>query len=212
MVSLDIAHQRLGHVDRRQIQRMFNLNLVEGLNLKTTKDDPHVCGDCAGGKMHRVSYYTSSTPKANGIAGRIHSDVCGPMSHASLGGARYFVVFKDEFSSWTVVNFMKSKSEVLDHLKTLHALFKNQNDSSIKILRSDQGTEYVNAPTKEWIQKMGILHEMSAPYTAEQNGTSERTNRTIMVSARSMMIFSRVPPELWAEAVMYHIILSSNCT
>jgi len=62
MVSLDIAHQRLGHVDRRQIQRMLNLNLVEGLNLKTTKDDPHVCGSFAGGKMHRISYYTSSTP------------------------------------------------------------------------------------------------------------------------------------------------------
>ena len=82
-------------------------------------------------------------------------------------------------------------------------LFMNQNGSSIKILRSDQGTEYVNALTKEWIQKMGILHEMSAPYTAEQNGTSERTNRTIMESARSMMVFSRAPPEFWAEAVTY---------
>jgi len=203
VVSLDIAHQRLGHVDRRQIQKMFNLNLVDGLNLKTTKDDSHVCSGCAGGRMHRITYHTSTTPKATTIAGRIHSDVCGPMSHASLGGARYFVVFKDEFSSWTVVNIMKSKSEVLGHLKTLQALFTNQNGSSIKILRSDQGTEYVNALTKEWIQKMGILHEMSAPYTAEQNGTSERTNRTIMESARSMMVFSRAPPEFWAEAVTY---------
>jgi len=78
------------------------------------------------------------------------------MSYASLRGTRYFVVFKDKFSSWTVVNNMKSKSEVLGHLKTFHALFKNQHGSAIKILRSDQGTEYVNTLTKEWIQQMGI--------------------------------------------------------
>ena len=128
------------------------------------------------------------------------------MPHPSLGGARYFVVFKDEFSSWTVVNIMNAKSEVLGNLKTLHALFKNQNGSSIKILRSDQGIVYVNAPTKEWNEKMDILHEMSAPYTAEQNGTSERSNRTIMESALSIMTF-RIPSRQKSETP-YQIFLS----
>jgi hypothetical protein len=33
----------------------------------------------------------------------IHSDVCGPMQVNSLGGKRYFVIFKDDFSNYTYV-------------------------------------------------------------------------------------------------------------
>jgi len=42
VVSLEIAHQGLGHVDRQQIQKMFNLTLVDGLNVKATKDGPYL--------------------------------------------------------------------------------------------------------------------------------------------------------------------------
>ena len=202
-VSLDIAHRRLGHTDSRQIRRMFTMKLVEGLNLKNTKEDHRICRGCAGGKMHKTSYRTSTSSKADCIAGRIHSDVCGPMPHTSLGGAQYFVIFKDEYSGWIVVNFMKSKAEVFNHLKTLHAFLKNQTSFSIKILRSDQGNEYTNAATTEWTKQMGILHEKSVTYTPQQNGTSERANRTVVESARSMMSFSKAPPELWGEAVAY---------
>ena len=196
-VSLELAHRRLGHTDSRQIRRMFTMKLVEGLNLKNTKEEHRICSGCAGGKMHKTSYRTSTSSKADCIAGRINSDVCGPMPHTSLGGAQYFVIFKDEYSGWIVVNFMKSKAEVFNHLKTLHAFLKNQTSFSIKILRSDQGTEYTNAATTEWTKQMGILHEKSVTYTPQQNGTSERANRTVVESARSMMSFSKAPPELW---------------
>ncbi len=202
-VSLDTAHRRLGHVDSRQVKRMFTMDLVKGLNLKDTKEDQQICSGCASGKMHKKSHQHSTSPKADCIAGRIHSDVCGPMPHASLGYARYFVIFKDEYSGWITVNFIKSKTEVLNHLKTLHAFLKNQTGCSIKVIRSDQGTEYVNAATAEWTRMMGILHEKSVAYTPQQNGTSERANRTIVESARSMMTFSKAPPEMWAEAVAY---------
>ena len=179
LTDLNTAHQRMGHADRRKIQQMFTMNLVKGLNLKSTTEDNTVCRGCAGGKMHKTSYRTSTFPKANSISGRIHSDVCGPIEKPSLGGALYFFVFKDKYSGWTTVNFMKMKTEVLGHLKNVHAFFKNQTGSSIKILRSDQGSEYINRATKEWIQEMGIIHETSVPYTPEQKGhPKERTERS----------------------------------
>lgn len=163
MITLETAHQRLGHANCRQIKRMFSMKLVEGLILKDTIEDNRVCSGCAVGKMQRKSYQSSKSPKADCIAGRVHSDVCGPMHQTSLEGARYFVTFKDEYSGWLTTNFMKSKTEVLSHLKAFHAFLINQTGHSIKILRSDQGTEYINVATTEWIQKMGILHEKKRP-------------------------------------------------
>ena len=44
---------------------------------------------------------------------------------------------------------------------------------------------------------MGIVHE----YTPEQNGVSERYNRTIMEAARTMLLHATLPLSFWAEAV-----------
>ena len=181
------------------------MKLVDGLSFERTKNDEEICRGCAGGKMPRSPHPSSTSPKADHIAGRVHSDVCGPMSQDSLGGARYFVIFKDEFSGWIVVNFMKSKAEVLYHLKLLHAFLKNQTGNSIKILTTDQGTETLNAATTKWTQEMGIIHEMSVIYTPEQDGTSERVIRTVMEMARSMMTFCNAPLWIWAVAYAAYI-------
>ena len=47
----------------------------------------------------------------------------------------------------------------------------------------------------------GISREFTVPHTPQQNGVSERLNRTIMEAVRSMIFHSGVPLELWAEAV-----------
>ena len=100
--------------------------------------------------MHRLPFQTSVSPKMDRIGGRIHSDVCGPMSYASLGGARFYVLFKDEFSGWIKIKFMKSKSEVLYYLQSFSAFLKNHTGETIQRLRTDNGTEYVNAATSKW--------------------------------------------------------------
>ncbi|GJT72721.1 integrase, catalytic region, zinc finger, CCHC-type containing protein [Tanacetum coccineum] len=49
--------------------------------------------------------------------------------------------------------------------------------------------------------KCGIFHQKSVPRTPQQNGVVERRNRTLVEAARTMMIFSKAPMFLWAEAV-----------
>lgn len=56
----------------------------------------------------------------------------------------------------------------------------------------------------DWLTARGINHETSAPYSPEQKGVAERSNRTIMEAARSLLHSKGVPVKLWAEAV--------NCT
>ncbi|GKD80911.1 retrovirus-related pol polyprotein from transposon TNT 1-94 [Tanacetum coccineum] len=50
-------------------------------------------------------------------------------------------------------------------------------------------------------EKVGIFHQKTVPRTPQQNGVVERRNRTLVEAARTMLIFSKAPMFLWAEAV-----------
>ena len=47
-----------------------------------------------------------------------------------------------------------------------------------------------------------MLSEITTPYTPEQNGVAERTNRTIFSKVRSAIEDSNLPPELWPEILL----------
>ncbi|GJX67763.1 retrovirus-related pol polyprotein from transposon TNT 1-94 [Tanacetum coccineum] len=68
-------------------------------------------------------------------------------------------------------------------------------------IRTDNGTEFKNANLKAHYEKLGIMQQFSTARTPQQNGVVERRNRTLVEAARTMLIFSRLPEFLWAEAV-----------
>lgn len=74
----------------------------------------------------------------------IYSDVCGPFKTESVSGAKYFVLFKDDCTSYRMVYFIKHKSDVVECFKKFYNLVKNQFGYTIKVLHTDGGTEYVN--------------------------------------------------------------------
>ena len=62
----------------------------------------------------------------------IHSDVWGPSPIASMSGSRYFVIFVDDFSRYTLVFLMKSYSELLDIYCTFAKMVETQFSKPIK--------------------------------------------------------------------------------
>nr|GEY14917.1 reverse transcriptase domain-containing protein [Tanacetum cinerariifolium] len=73
--------------------------------------------------------------------------------------------------------------------------------SPVIIIRTDNGTEFKNQVLKEYFDNVGISHQMYSVRTPQQNGVVERRNRTLVEAARTMLIFSRAPLFLWAEAI-----------
>ena len=71
----------------------------------------------------------------------------------------------------------------------------------IKILQSDNGTEYCNNQFDEFLVKNGIRRRLATAYTPQQNGVAERKNRTLVEMARCMMRQAGAPPAFWAEAI-----------
>ena len=52
-----------------------------------------------------------------------------------------------------------------------------------------------------------IVHQMTTPYSPQQNGVSERKNRTVMEMAKCMLFEKKLPKLLWVEAVSTSIYL-----
>ena len=63
----------------------------------------------------------------------------------------------------------------------------NEFETTIKRVRSDNGSEFKNNRINELCDEFGIRHQFSAKYTLQSNGLVERKNRTLIDMTRSML-------------------------
>lgn len=123
------------------------------------------------------------------------------MSMQSVGRSRFYVNWIDHVSGFRHLHFMRHKSDVYGRFQEFHATIQNKFGRSIKVLRMDNGKEYINNNMLRYLAKHGIQLETTAPHTPEQNGRSERDNRILVESARSMLHAKKLPVRLRTEAM-----------
>ncbi|GJZ81524.1 putative ribonuclease H-like domain-containing protein [Tanacetum coccineum] len=99
------------------------------------------------------------------------------------------------------VFFLATKDETSGILQNFIRQIENQLNHRVKIIRSDNGTEFKNRDMLEFCGNKGIKQEYSNARTPQQNGVAERMNRTLIEAARTMLADSLLPTTFWAEAV-----------
>lgn len=207
--SLQQWHRRLGHVNVATIKSMCTNDVVSGIKMTNTEN--FFCEECQLGKMHRVSHsrredYVMEKGEC------IHIDLCGPMEQTGIGGARYFMLLKDEATGFRFVYILAQKSEVHQLLTNFVAQIKNVWNVQFKRIRCDNGSEFINKNVLNLVAENGIILDRISPYTPEQNGFIERDNRTVQESARTMLISSGLHKSLWPEAVRTAVYLLNRTT
>jgi transposase InsO family protein len=78
---------------------------------------------------------------------------------------------------------------------------KNEIGHKIKVLRFDNGGEFVFKKFDAFLAERGIQRQRSAPYSPQQNGAAKCANRTIMECATSMILTQGLGLEFWGEVV-----------
>nr|GEW69205.1 hypothetical protein [Tanacetum cinerariifolium] len=91
---------------------------------------------------------------------------------ACLKGKQHKESLTDDFSRFTWTFFLKAKDETSGILRKFITEIQNLKDLKVKIIR-----------------------------TPQQNGVSERRNRTLIEPARTMLADAKLPVTFWAEAV-----------
>ena len=87
---------------------------------------------------------------------------------------------------------------------------KNETGLRVRAIRTDSGGEYTSQSFNKVCADKGIVHQFTNPYTPEQNCVSERLNRTLIESARSMLYHAKMPLTFWAECMNTAIYLHNQ--
>ncbi|GKB56739.1 retrotransposon protein, putative, ty1-copia subclass [Tanacetum coccineum] len=189
-------HCRLGHISKKRIEKLQHDGLLNSSDIESLGK----CVSCMSGKMARKPY-SHQVERAKDLLGLIHTDVCGPFRIMSRQGANYFVTFTDDFSRYGYVYLLKHKHEVFETFKVFQKEVENQLGKTIKSLRSDRGGEYMSQEFLDHLKEHGIIAQRTPPYTPQNNGVSERRNRTLLDMVRSMMSQTTLPKSFWDYAL-----------
>lgn len=206
-VSHEVWHKRLAHLNSRSMKLMKD-GMVTGMYYQDKYFKQ--CEACVKGKQCKLPFPKKSTNRSEELLGLVHTDVCGPMEVPSFSGAYYFVLFIDDYSRKTFIYFMRRKNEVFEKFKIFKALVENQTDRKIKVLRSDNGGEYINIVFQDYLKACGIKHQTTVPHCSAQNGVAERANRTIVEKARCLLQDAGLSKNYWAEAVNTAVYLKNR--
>nr|GFC74573.1 retrovirus-related Pol polyprotein from transposon TNT 1-94 [Tanacetum cinerariifolium] len=155
--------------------KSFELGLPR---LKFKKD--HLCSACQLGKSKKHTHKLKAENTNLEVLNTLHMDLCGPMRVQTINGKKYILVIVDDYSRFTWVKFLRSKDETSEVVIKFITQIQVGLNKTVRYTRTDNGTEFVN-------------HTMTEYY--------ERQNRTLIEAAQTMLIFSKAPMFLWAEAV-----------
>nr|GEV13482.1 retrovirus-related Pol polyprotein from transposon TNT 1-94 [Tanacetum cinerariifolium] len=199
----NLWHRRLGHINFKTMNKLVKGNLVRGLPSKFFEND-HTCVAYKKSKQHKASCKPKPISSVNQPLQRLYMDLFRPTFVKCLNKKSYCLVVTDDYSRFTWVFFLATKDETSHILKTFITGLENQLSLKVKIIISDNRTEFKNNNLNQFCGIKGIKgikREFSVPRTPQQNGNAERKNRTLIEAARTMLADSLLPIPFWAEAV-----------
>jgi hypothetical protein len=205
--SWETWHKRFGHISYTGLQKLLDLDLVDGFNVdtRTLKTD---CVACTEAKQ-TVEPFNQSTNRVTQPGELTHIDMWGKYRVASIHGNQYYIVYVDDRGRYTTLDFLRTKDQAVQSVKNyvtrLKALGRNP-----KALRFDRGKEFINEHLKKWCAEQGIEIQTTAPYSPAQNGVAERMNRTLVELACAMINAHGLPEFLWELAVAHAAYLRNR--
>ncbi|KAJ9547379.1 hypothetical protein OSB04_019922 [Centaurea solstitialis] len=193
-------HKRLSHLNFKTLNQLCINNLVIGLpDFRYTK--VFLCSACEKGKQTRASFKSKQISSISSPLQLLHMDLFGPVNVQSIAGKKYTLVIVDEYSRYTWVFFLRSKSDAPEEIILFVRKMERLNNLTVRSIRSDHGTEFKNSTLETFFDQKGISQNFSSVRTPQQNGVAERRNRTLIEAARSMLSEANLATQFWAEAV-----------
>ncbi|KAH9648136.1 hypothetical protein KPL70_025471 [Citrus sinensis] len=189
-------HMRLGHMSEKGLRELKKQGVIGSDQITSLE----FCEKCVFGKATRQKFGTGKKETKHSLD-YIHSDLWGPSQVLSHGGARYFMTLIDDYTRKVWVYVLKQKGEALMKFKEWMTLIENQTGRKVKRLRTDNGLEYCSKEFDSYYKEKGIVRHKTVRHTPQQNGLTERMNRTLVEKVRCMLFSANLSKHFWADAV-----------
>lgn len=209
---INLWHERMGHINKATVLKTSKaVNGMGKIDHKRSQTrglaDRIDCESCKMGKQSKFPIPLSRRDRAKEVGERVHLDICGPVGEPTISGHKYFILFKDEYSNFRFIYFMKSREEAYECIRKTVARISADTKMHVRYMISDCGSEFTSKRTQDFFISNNIVHKTAAPFTPAQNGFIERDNRTVMEGVRSMLYHMKLPGKLWGEAGMTFVQL-----
>nr|GEV96925.1 hypothetical protein [Tanacetum cinerariifolium] len=175
----NLWHRRLGHVNFKTINKRVKGNLVRGLPTKVFEND-NSCVACKKGKQHKASCKSKPVSSVDQSLFRLHMDLFGPTFIKGLNKKSYCLVITDDYSRFTWVFFLATKDETSPILKTFITGIKNQLSLKVKVIRSDNGTEFEKSGLDQFCGLNDLL--LFIPFWAKAVNTACYVQNRVLVT------------------------------
>ncbi|CAI7912384.1 unnamed protein product [Closterium sp. NIES-54] len=196
----DRLHARLAHVSVDTIKSSAKHEVATGLDITSSTGTDPLCVSCVGGKLARHTFPDKGSNAKEALA-VVHIDLCGPFRVAAKDGSLYFLLLKDRHTRFVWVMPVAKKSDVLREFQKWLVLVERQAKKSVLMLCSDRGGEFLGKEFTAFVDSKGIVHDLTCPYTPQQNGMAEREMRTAVESVRTMLLHMGVQHHWWHLAL-----------
>ncbi|GJR98474.1 retrovirus-related pol polyprotein from transposon TNT 1-94 [Tanacetum coccineum] len=115
------------------------------------------------GKSKKASHPLKTANTNTEVLHTLHMDLCGPMRTESINGKKYVLVIVDDYTRFGWVRFLRSKDETPQVIEKFIVKTQRALNATVRFVRTDNGTEFVNKTLDGWFESVGISHETSVP-------------------------------------------------
>nr|GEV29884.1 retrovirus-related Pol polyprotein from transposon TNT 1-94 [Tanacetum cinerariifolium] len=155
-------HHRLNHLNFGTLNELAQNDLGRGLP-KLKYDQDHLCPSCQLGKSKKSSHPLKTVNTNTDILNTLHMDLCGLMRIESINKKKYILVIVDDYTRFGWVRFLRTKDETPEVIKKFIGTTQCALNATVRYVRTDNGTEFVNKTLTEFFESVGITHNTSVP-------------------------------------------------
>ncbi len=194
--DINDAHDKMGHANESTLaQTIKSIGQSPTGTLQT-------CDGCARAKARQKNVSKHGKEHATKPGERIMFDTSGPYPE-SLGGNRYHLCIKDEYSKKAWSQMLRSRKDVPEAIEDFLIELKAKGYHT-KFLRCDNAGEHTAIP--QLCKQLGIQLEYTSPYTPQFNGSVEREITSIREGGMAQLFAANLTQELqkklWAESFL----------
>jgi IS30 family transposase len=160
------------------------------------------CPVCAISKSTRINLM-ASTNREIGRMDIFAVDLIGPFQVDLVDGGKYIMTMRDVATGYCFVCVLTHKWEATGHIILIIDKVENFTELKVKILRSNNGGEFVNNNLKAYLEQKKIVAERVLPYHHYQKGVIERFNRTTAAMARTILLDNTLPKTFWSYTFIW---------
>ncbi|UYV61727.1 hypothetical protein LAZ67_1006174 [Cordylochernes scorpioides] len=168
-------HKRLGHLNEEYMKQMLKNNSAHNFNTQSQNMD--TCQVCIQAKHPRTPFKPVLYPQSTRPLDLIHIDLIGPIQEESIGGAKYVLTLVDDFSRKIFVEFLSSKLETFDIIRSFIEEIEKEKEIKVKQLRSDNGKEFTNHQMTQYLKEETIPETFEEVENHDDHSHSDLENQ-----------------------------------